>query len=126
MAVENLDQVLHNCDKAKKAVLNAIYLGMGAGLSETTNHIKEEFVWSKNGRGFNDITGNLRNSIKYNVDPPDDDKVRGTEYASMEYAPYVELRWEGAHSYLYPGVMDKKDDLLDKIKDAVETAISVL
>ena len=125
MALENLDQVLQNCDKAKKAVLNAIFLGMGAGLADTTNYIKEEFVWSKNGRGFNDITGNLRNSIAYDVQK-DDDKVIGTEYASMEYAPYVELRWEGAHAYIYPGVMDKKDDLLDKIKDAVETAISVL
>lgn len=126
MPLENLDQVLQNCDKAKKVILNAIYLGMGAGLSDTTNYIKEEFVWSKNGRGFNDITTNLRNSIKYNVDPPDDDKVIGTEYASMEYAPYVELRWEGAHAYLYPGVIDMTDKILDEIKDAVKTAISVL
>lgn len=126
MALENLGQVLQNCDKAKDVILNAIYLGMGAGLADTTNHIKNEFVWSTNGRGFNDITGNLRNSIKYEVDPPKDDKVIGVEYASMEYAPYVELRWEGAHAYLYPGVMDKKDDILDAIKDAVETAISVL
>lgn len=125
MAVEGLDQVLQNCDKAKKVILNAIYLGMGAGLADTTNYIKEEFVWSKNGRGFNDRTGHLRNSIAYDVQK-DDDKVIGTEYASMEYAPYVELRWEGAHAYLYPGVMDKKDDILDKIKDAIETAISVL
>ena len=125
MPLENLDQVLQNCDKAKKVILNTIFLGMGAGLSDTTNHIKEEFVWSKTGRGFNDITTNLRNSIAYDVQK-DDDKVIGTEYASMEYAPYVELRWEGAHAYLYPGVIDMTDKILDEIKDAVKTAISVL
>ena len=125
MALENLDQVLKNCDNAKKVIINAIYLGMGKGLADTTNYIKEEFVFSKNGRGFNDKTGNLRNSINSDVQK-DDDKVIGTEYATMEYAPYVELRWEGAHAHLYPGVMDKKDDILDEIKDAVETAISVL
>ncbi len=125
MALENLGQVLNNCDKAKKVIINAIFLGMGAGLADTTNYIKEEFVWSKNGRGFNDITANLRNSIKYDVQK-DDDKVIGTEYAGMEYAPFVELRWEGVHAYLYPGVMDEKDDILYAIRDAIETAISEL
>ena len=125
MALENLGQVLNNCDKAKKVIINAIFLGMGAGLADTTNYIKEEFVWSKNGRGFNDITANLRNSIKYDVQK-DDDKAIGAEYGGMEYAAYVELRWEGGHAYLYPGVMDEKDDILYAIRDAIETAISEL
>jgi hypothetical protein len=125
MALENLDQVLRNCDKAKTVIQKAIKVGMGKGLSETTTHTKQHYVFSVYGRGFNDDTGNLRNSIDDEV-LEEGDNIVGIEYASMEYAPYVELRWEGAHAFLYPGVMDKEDDILDEIKDAVQTAISVL
>jgi len=56
---------------------------------------------------FRDITGNLRNSIQYEMDPGG--KPAGTLYAGMEYAIYVELRdgyWvlQGAIDFFEPVV----------------------
>jgi hypothetical protein len=121
--IEGLGVVLTNFERKRKMVISATQAGMGIGLSKTTKYIKEEFVYKKTHRGFNDITANLRNSINDHVEKWSDDRIIGTEYAGMEYAPYVEFRWEGKHAYLYPGVMDMSNTIQQSMRDAVEAAV---
>ena len=64
-------------------------------------------AYAKNNAPFQDRTGNLRNSIQYEMDPGG--KPAGTLYAGMEYAIYVELRdgyWvlQGAIDFFEPVV----------------------
>jgi len=128
--VEGLDIILKNIDNKKKAVFKATREGMDYSLQKTQDHIKTEYVWSKTHKGFNDRTANLRNSINHQVETVaqamSKGHVLGWEYATMEYAPYVELRWEGKHAYLYPGVRDMRDEILDIIQQSVETAVKTL
>lgn len=128
--IDGLDQVLSNIDKKEKAIYKAIASGIDYGLTETVNFIKEEYVWNKNHKGFNDITANLRNSISHKIDTTSHfigkGHVYGWIYAGMSYAPYVELRWEGKHAYLYPGVKEKEEFILDIIKDAAQVAVKTL
>lgn len=124
--VEGLAEVLKNFDNKQKAVGNATASGMRYALRHTTNYIKQEFVYKKTGRGFDDITGNLRNSINWEVDRLNADKIIGIEYVGMEYAPYVEFRWEGRHAFLYPGVLDEMPFIQNTIKEAIEAAVKGL
>ncbi len=121
--IEGLDVVLANFERKRKMVYSGVYAAMGRSLSETTNYIKEEFVFKRTHRGFNDITGNLRNSINKHVEKYSADVIIGTEYAGMEYAPYVEFRWEGLHAFLYPGVKDMAHTISQSIADAIQAAI---
>lgn len=121
--IEGLDVVLANMERKKKMVYSGVYAAMDRSLRETTNYIKQEFVFKKTHRGFNDITTNLRNSINQDVDKYSDDVIIGTEFAGMEYAPYVEFRWEGLHAFLYPGVKDMSHTISQSIADAIQAAI---
>jgi phage gpG-like protein len=128
-SVDGLDKVLSNLDKKEAAICRGVADGMAYGLSDTVTHIKDNYVWRKHGKGFDDRTGNLRNSITYKVENQSlflgKGEVYGWVYATMEYAPYVELRWEGRRAYLYPGVLDKEKDIFKSIADMVKTAINI-
>ena len=125
--VDGLDKVLKNIDKKEIATYKATAKGMDFGLAATETHIKDEYVWSSKHKGFDDQTGNLRNSVNHQVENQahfiGKGYVHGWLYATMEYAPHVELRWEGKHAYLYPGFRDKEKYIYELIGEAVKTAI---
>jgi hypothetical protein len=118
MPVENLDNVLAGIDNAERQILGQIVAGMDYGLRDTVNHIKRGYDRPRTGKGFTDRTGNLRNSLDKKV-VPDRHGAEGYVYAGMDYAPHVEERWEGRYAYLWPGVQDKKGDILDAVQKAI-------
>ena len=121
-SIEGLDKVTRNIDTAQKDIMKAAAAGMDYGLRGAVNHIKTEYSRPSTGKGFTDRTGNLRNSLAKKTEPGSD-KVVGWVYATEEYAPQVELRWEGKYAYMLPGVKDKETDIKDAIGDAVKEAL---
>lgn len=79
--------------------------------------------YAKNNAPFKDRTGNLRNSIQYEMDPGG--KPAGVLYAGMNYAIYVELRegyWvlQGAIDYFEPAIKDVFKDNLQVSKEMLQ------
>ena len=73
-------------------------------------------AYAKNNAPFQDRTGNLRNSIQYEMDPGG--KPAGTLYAGMEYAIWVELR-EGY--WVLQGAIDAFEPVIRKVfKDKIK------
>jgi len=73
-------------------------------------------AYAKNNAPFQDRTGNLRNSIQYEMDPGG--KPAGTLYAGMEYAIWVELR-EGY--WVLQGAIDAFEPVIQKVfKDKIK------
>ncbi len=66
--------------------------------------------YAKDFAPYGDITGNLRNSTQYEMDPPP--KAAGTLYAGMEYAIYVERR-DGY--WVLQGAVDHFEPIIDRI-----------
>ena len=125
--IDGLDKVLKNIDKKEADIYKATGKGMDYALTQTRDYIKDEFVWSTKHKGFDDRTGFLRNSIQSKVENQahfiGKGYVHGWIYATETYAPYVELRWEGKHAYMYPGFRDKEKWIYELIGEAVKTAI---
>jgi hypothetical protein len=79
--------------------------------------------YAKNNAPFQDRTGNLRNSIQYEMDPGG--KPAGVLYAGMNYAIYVELRegyWvlQGAIDYFEPAIKNVFKDNLQVSTDMLQ------
>jgi len=79
--------------------------------------------YAKNNAPFQDRTGNLRNSIQYEMDP--EGKPAGVLYAGMNYAIYVELRdgyWvlQGAIDYFEPAIKNVFKDNLQVSKEMLQ------
>lgn len=66
------------------------------------------------------VTGNLRDSIDYQVDGN-----RVTIYAGMPYAPYEELGTsrQPSHPYLRPAVMDHTSEFVETVAKRVRDAL---
>lgn len=120
MPVEGLDSVLAGIDHAERQIIEQINAGMDYGLRDTVNHIKSAYDRPKTGKGFTDRTANLRNSLDKQVNA-NRSGAEGYVYAGMDYAVYVETRWEGRFAYLWPGVQDKKGDILNAIEKAIKS-----
>ena len=80
--------------------------------------------YAKNNAPFQDRTGNLRNSIQYEMDPGG--KPAGVLYAGMNYAIYVELRegyWvlQGAIDYFEPAIKNVFKDNLQVSTDMLQS-----
>jgi len=91
-------------------------------LRKTVNHIKVEYSRPTTGKGFTDRTGNLRNSTGYEVERTDKD-VTGWVNATMDYAEAVEVKYSGRFAFLWPGVNDKKQDILDGVEQSMDDAL---
>lgn len=117
--VEGLDKVLRKMRAAEVGIMEATAEGMDYALRDTVNHIKTAYSRPATGKGFADITTNLRNSINKDVERKRK-KIIGWIFATMDYAPHVELRHEGKYAYLWPGVKDKEKDILNNISRIVK------
>ncbi len=74
----------------------------------TASHIQREYRRNTTGKGFDNVSGLLRSSIR-GVLKVVGKKIYGYIVAgtgSLHYAPYVEFRWGGKFAYLWPGVKD--------------------
>lgn len=92
-ALAGLDRLVRHSERGARAAIEQI-------LSKMRDYAKDNAP-------FTDRTGNLRNSIQYEMDA--DGSAGGTLYAGMEYAIYVELRdgyWvlQGAIDYFEPAI----------------------
>lgn len=119
MSTQGKDDIANNINNTIDKTMSAAKQGMDYALRDTVNHIKAEFIWSKNGKGFNDRTGILRKSISHKVSS-EHDIIMGWVYSAVEYAPYVEFKWEGKHAYMYPGVKEKRDDIVKTIASLIK------
>ena len=115
--------VLKNLAKAERAGLKATEQGVKKAAIATASHVKREYNRPATGKGFSNVSGLLRSSIR------DDVAVKGKQiigyviagWGGMQkgkksYAPYVEFRWGGQYAYLWPGVKDMKKEIFSIIK----------
>lgn len=123
--IRGLKELLKSLENAGQAAYYGLYAGLDYGLRKTSEHIKTHYVFSITGKGFDDQTANLRNSINFFVTKKTDSVVGliGSFGGNLEYAKWVETRWEGRHAYLYPGVKDNEQQIMESVKDAIEAAI---
>jgi hypothetical protein len=107
--LEGAEQALRSLDKLVE--LNRVKL------RDAVEYILSEMRdYAKAYAPFRDITGNLRNSIQYEMDPGG--KPAGTLYAGMEYAIWVELR-EGY--WVLQGAIDAFEPVIRKVfKDKIK------
>lgn len=97
MPVEGLSDLLGNMNALQRRVA----IGRVRAAEEIAALLES---WAKTNAPFVDKTGNLRNSIKGEVETVSVDMVTLILSAGMEYAPYVELRYEGRFAYLMPAI----------------------
>jgi len=123
MSIESdLLGINRNIDRINKGVLPAMKDGLDIGLLETVDWIKTEYSRPVTGKGFTDQTGNLRNSIGQNSQLQFGG-VLGAIIAKMPYAPNVEAKAEGRFAYLWPGTIERGDQIVDRIAQAVRAIL---
>ncbi len=127
MPVEGLDKINLTLDKFFHEFPNVIEDAMDYELRQVRDYGKEEYVWDRSAKGFNDRTGNLRNSWDYAV-MKDGQNIVGYVHAGhgLDYADVVEFRNAGRHAYLYPSCMDKAADVRDGLAETAKKFISHL
>ena len=108
-ALAGLDRLVRHSERGAKIAIEQV-------LSKMRDYAKDNAP-------FTDRTGNLRNSIQYEMDP--EGKPAGVLYAGMNYAIYVELRegyWvlQGAIDYFEPAIKDVFKDTLKVSKDILQ------
>jgi len=125
LIVEGLKELLGKIDKLPDAYLKAIGGVMDNELRKTVNHIKVEYSRPNTGKGFTDQTGNLRNSLAHKIETMFKE-VNGWVYAGMDYAERVELQFTGRYAFLWPGVQDREDEILQAIVKAMKSVAHFL
>jgi hypothetical protein len=95
MAFEGLSAVLGNLNAAEQRVLQ----GKALAAEEICQLLQSD---AKQQAPFTDRTGNLRNSIKAEIEQVSLDAVTLIFSAGMNYAAYVELRFDKRFAYLLP------------------------
>ncbi len=113
-------EIFRNLDAISRNLAGAMELGLGAGLRGTSDHIKTEYSRPATGKGFTDRTANLRNSIDSATERVGRYRVEGAVFANEDYAPYVETRHEGRFAFLFPGTMDRANDIVGAVAAAVK------
>jgi len=108
-ALAGLDRLVRHSERGAKIAIEQV-------LSKMRDYAKDNAP-------FTDRTGNLRNSIQYEMDP--EGKPAGVLYAGMNYAIYVELRegyWvlQGAIDYFEPAIKDVFKDTLQVSKEMLQ------
>jgi hypothetical protein len=68
--------------------------------------------WAKSEHSYTDRTGNTTNSIKGQIAEVSAEIVRGVLSAGMDYDVFLELAHEGKWAFLWPTVMNHRDDIL--------------
>lgn len=106
MPVTGLPELLANLS----AVEQKVTLGRVRAAEEIAALLES---WAKTNAPFTDQTGNLRNSIKGEIESVSADMVTIILSAGMEYAPYVELRWEGRFAYLLPAIEANREKMAE-------------
>ena len=115
----DFQEVFRNIDRINGGVVGAMKDGLDVALLEVEDFIKVEYSRPSTGKGFTDRTANLRNSIGSDSELVHNGVV-GVVRAKMDYAPVVETRHEGKYAFLWPGVNEKGDLILDRIGSAVK------
>jgi hypothetical protein len=77
---------------------------------------------SRSGKGFTDRSGRLRASIRQDIDIGST-KVVGSVEATMSYAQYVELLWNGKYAYLVPALVQNYNYIQQQVEEAVIRAV---
>lgn len=109
MPLEGLSGLLSNLDaQTQKQVQGRVLAG-----AEICHLLKSH---AKQNAPFTDRTGNLRASIDADIEKVSVDSVTMILSAGMEYAPYVELRWEQRFAYLMPTIEANKDRMLEIVQ----------
>jgi len=108
-ALAGLDRLVQHSERGAKIAIEQV-------LSKMRDYAKDNAP-------FTDRTGNLRNSIQYEMDP--EGKPAGVLYAGMNYAIYVELRegyWvlQGAIDYFEPAIKHVFKDTLQVSKEMLQ------
>ena len=110
--------ILKNLTKYEAAGFKATERGVKKAAIATASHVKREYNRPSTGKGFSNVSGLLRSSIR-GVVVASGKKIIGYVIAGtgkLHYAPYVEFRWGGKYAYLWPGVKDMKKEIKAIIK----------
>ena len=106
-ALAGLDRLVQHSERGAKIAIEQV-------LSKMRDYAKDNAP-------FTDRTGNLRNSIQYEMDP--EGKPAGVLYAGMNYAIYVELR-DGY--WVLQGAMITLNQQSDVFKDTLKVSKEML
>ena len=106
--MKGLKEVLKNLDKSGADIVAGAAKGMKKATIATESHIKTQYQRNRTGKGFDNITGKLRASIREEVEVTKKAIIGWIIAGSGEadYAAYVEFRWSGKYAYMWPGIKD--------------------
>lgn len=109
MSVSGLESLLSNLEAAERRLVE--------GRIEAAREICALLeAWAKTYAPFQDQTGNLRNSIRADLESVSEDMVVILLTAGMEYAPYVELRWGERYAFLRPAVEANVERMIEIVQ----------
>ena len=116
--LHGLNDVLANLNKYERLGYEASERGVKKAVFATVAHIKKEYRRNVTGKGFSNVSGLLRASIRSEVKLESGRIIGyviagwgGKREGKSSYAPYVEFRWGGRYAYLWPGVKDMKKEI---------------
>ncbi len=116
--LHGLNDVLGNLIKYERLGYKAAERGVKKAAMATASYIKKEYRRNVTGKGFSNVSGLLRASIRSEVKLESGLIIGyviagwgGQREGKSSYAPYVEFRWGGRYAYLWPGVKDMKKEI---------------
>ena len=108
----------------EKVIYTGVAMGLDYALRDIVNYIKDNYVWDKYGKGWNDDTAFLRNSLHHLMLSTEGKNILGAVIAVPPYAIFVEKSNEGKHAFLWPGCKEKKADVVEIIKKTIQIGLS--
>ena len=124
--IRGIEDLSRAFDGIKKVVVVGTAMGLDYALRDVVNYIKDSYVWDKYGKGWNDDTAYLRNSLHHVMLSREAKNILGAVVAVPPYAVFVEKSNEGKHAFLWPGCKDKRADIVETIRRTIEIGISEL
>ena len=112
--VIGVNAIVRNLERFHSKQLDRLAAQMDYICRMLVDFIKEEYSENRaaHGKGFTSRTHNLQNSIKHKVfRDKDNNAVVGYVYAGMMYALFVELGNGQAYAFLYPALMEKRNEI---------------
>lgn len=122
--------ILRKLNKYESAGTKATERGVKKAAIATASHVQREYNRPATGKGFGNVSGLLRSSIR-GVVIHQWGKIIGYVIAGWggvregkkSYAHYVEFRWGGKYAYMWPGVKDMKKEIKRLIKNEIKGII---
>lgn len=110
ITIEGLKDIEDALNRTRKTMETEIMNALNSVLSELVTFIKKNGPW-------NDITGNLRNSVDYVPAKKEGEKIFGYIRAGMEYAVYVEFK--NGYWVISGALTEYKDKIISMLSERV-------